>query len=180
MLGVGEERDDLFLPPSPKLKPQSTGRRKQQQVPTMKFFSHLSLQKAHSYVWEQTVLISQAKHMTSQKVSLQTHLNILWHKTIPQLSLFSASLVLTPPQDTMKSSVLYYCFLMEVSPMVDWGVKWGVKPWVKPGDDQKERILRSSQVPREVEPNLCQCGQVAERPDKRSSLGNEMLSFPRK
>lgn len=51
---------------------------------------------------------------------------------------------------------------------------------VKPGKDQKERMLRSSQVPGEVESNLRQCGQVTKRPDERSSLRNEMLSFPRK
>ena len=55
----------------------------------------------------------------TQKVRIETHFGILWHRVIPLLlSLFSASLVFTPPQATIKISALYQ-LLMEVRPMVD-------------------------------------------------------------
>lgn len=150
----------LPLPVSPKLKPQSTGRRKQQHVPMTKFFSHLqSLQRAHSHIREQIVLILQAKDM---KVSLQTHLNILWHKTIPQLSLFPASLVLTPPQATMISSLLHGYCLTEVRPMVDGRGKWGVKPWESSLVTIRKSECKGAPRSRERgELKWCQWGQVA-------------------
>lgn len=51
--------------------------------------------------------------------------------------------------------------------------------WIRV-NNQKAWVQSCSQILEEVGPNLYQIGKVAKRPNKRSLLGNKMLSFPRK
>lgn len=94
------------------------------------------------------------------------------------VNLFSATPILTLPQVTIKN----FCIISPPngSETHDWlnsGVR-GKAVRIRPGYNSKEHAT-SSQIPRGVGPNWCQCGQVTKRPNKRFSLGNEMPSFLR-
>lgn len=94
------------------------------------------------------------------------------------VNLYSVTHILTPPQATIKN----FCIKSPPngSETHDWlnSVVRGKAVRIGPGYNSKEHAT-SSQIPRGAGPNWCQCGQVTKRPNKRFSLGNEMLSFPR-